>query len=291
MLDFRMETFLSVCNTLNYTQSARELNLTQPAVSQHIHFLEKEYGVKLFELNGKKNTLTKAGIALRSAALTMKHDEIHLKEILQNLSGKSRSYHFGATLTVAEYMLPDSLRNILTLHPKSQITMSVNNTTTLLQQIDAGLLDFAIIEGNYSHEEYDSFLYRKEEYVACASASFVKKDKVYTLRELLCNRLITREPGSGTRDILEACLINQGYNISDFAELMEIGNINVIKELVKDNFGITFLYRAAIKKEESEKTLRVIPLSDFTLYHDIFFVFRKGSLFSDEYKDIYLDFC
>ncbi len=60
MQDFRMETFLAVCRTMNYTRAAKELGLTQPAVSQHIHYLEKVYGVELFVQNGKKIALTAA---------------------------------------------------------------------------------------------------------------------------------------------------------------------------------------------------------------------------------------
>ena len=48
MQDFRVKTFLTVCRTLNYTRAAEELALTQPAVSQHITYLEREYGAKLF---------------------------------------------------------------------------------------------------------------------------------------------------------------------------------------------------------------------------------------------------
>ena len=60
MQDFRMSTFLSVCRTLNYTRSAAELNITQPAVSQHIAYLEKAYGAKLLSYRGKKLALTPA---------------------------------------------------------------------------------------------------------------------------------------------------------------------------------------------------------------------------------------
>ena len=46
MLDFRMETFLALCRTMNYTRAAEELNITQPAVTQHIQYLQRHYGVK-----------------------------------------------------------------------------------------------------------------------------------------------------------------------------------------------------------------------------------------------------
>ena len=65
MLDYRIETFLAVCRTLNYTRAAEELSLTQPAVSQHIAALERAYGVKLFLYRNKKLVLTPCREALR----------------------------------------------------------------------------------------------------------------------------------------------------------------------------------------------------------------------------------
>ena len=94
MQDFRMETFLAVCRTMNYTRAAKELGLTQPAVSQHIRYLEKVYGVELFVQNGKKIALTAAGEILRNAVLTMKHDEIHMKKRMQQAAGGEREYFF-----------------------------------------------------------------------------------------------------------------------------------------------------------------------------------------------------
>lgn len=95
MQDFRMETFLAVCRTMNYTRAAKELGLTQPAVSQHIRYLEKVYGVELFVQNGKKIALTAAGEILRNAVLTMKHDEIHMKKRMQQAAGGEREYFLG----------------------------------------------------------------------------------------------------------------------------------------------------------------------------------------------------
>ena len=67
MLDFRIFTFLEVCKQMNFTKAAKKLNITQPAVSQHIRWLEKEYGIKLFEMEGKKLSLTEEGDLFRNA--------------------------------------------------------------------------------------------------------------------------------------------------------------------------------------------------------------------------------
>ena len=64
-----METVLTVCQCMNFTRAAEELNITQPAVSQHVRYLEKHYGTKLFQYEGKKLKLTEAGEMLRSASL------------------------------------------------------------------------------------------------------------------------------------------------------------------------------------------------------------------------------
>ena len=88
MLDFRIDTFLAVCKYMNFTKASQYLNITQPAVSGHIRYLEEYYDVKLFMYIGKKMQLTKAGKILFDVATTLKHDDIFLKNKLNNLSLK-----------------------------------------------------------------------------------------------------------------------------------------------------------------------------------------------------------
>ena len=75
MLDYRVRTFLTVCETMNYTQAAHRLNITQPAVSQHIRCLEAAYHIRLFLYEGKQLTLTRAGEILRRRLTALENDE------------------------------------------------------------------------------------------------------------------------------------------------------------------------------------------------------------------------
>lgn len=147
MLDFRVETFLAVCRHMNFTKAARELSITQPAVSHHIRYLEQAYGAALFRHNGKRLQLTEAGEILRRTLLTMKHDEQHLQKRMQQAATGTRDYSFGATLSVAEFMLNEALGRFLHLHPDSRIRMQVADTKVLLSKLDSGELDFAVVEG------------------------------------------------------------------------------------------------------------------------------------------------
>lgn len=287
MQDFRMETFLAVCRNMNFTKAAKELNITQPAVSQHIHYLEQHYGAPLFSYKGKKITLTAAGEILKNSALTIKHDEFHMRQrIAQTING-ARSYSFGATLTAAEYITAENLCRFICAHPDSHIQMLVGNTKELLKKLDTGELDFAIVEGDFPKIEYDYFLYSTEEYVAAAAP---EKAALYCgcpVSSLLSECLLIREAGSGTREILEQFLKSQGLSTSDFSNIYEIGNINVLKQILITGHGVSFMYRAAVKQEEADGRLKVISLKDFRLTHEIMFIFRKNSIFKKDYETIF----
>lgn len=285
MQDFRMETFLTVCKYLNYTKAAQELNLTQPAVSQHIRYLENFYQVQLFYHTGKKVELTRAGELLRNSALTFKHDEIYLTRILQDTAKNTRNFAFGATLSVAEFMLPPDLERLIGAYPQSHIRMEVANTRELLSKLDAGELDFAVVEGEFPREEYEFLLYRKEPYVPVASRKKAEYYRNQPFRELLLERLILREPGSGTREILERELRRRGMTTDDFSQITELGNIGAIQAMLRADLGISFFYQATLTDRETQ--LVPIALKDFSLEHEVMFIFRKNSSFREDYEEIY----
>ena len=101
--------------------------------------------------------------------------------------------------------------------------MEVGNTRELLSKLDAGELDFAVVEGEFPREEYEFLLYRKEPYVPVASRKKAEQYRNAEFRELLSERLILREPGSGTREILERELRRRGMTTDDFSQITELG--------------------------------------------------------------------
>ncbi|MBC5647974.1 LysR family transcriptional regulator [Christensenella tenuis] len=288
MLDFRMDTFLMVCETMNFTRAAERLNITQPAVSQHIRFLEEYYGAKLFAYQGKKLELTEAGRLLQSAGLTMKHDVMALKEEMGGL-GSGKLLRFGVTLTVGEFVIPGPAARYLANHPGVSLRMDVSNTKELLRKLDGGEIDFALVEGNFAKNEYEHLVYATEPYIAVCGKGHVFRTEVHKIEDLTGERIIVREAGSGTREILERYLEGRNLMLEDFGNFVEVSNINAIKMLVGENCGITFLYEAAVRRELCEGTLKRIPLEEFALTHDLTFIWRKGSVFSENYRKIFME--
>ena len=287
MLDFRHETFLALCRIKNYTKTAEFLHITQPAVTQHIKFLESYYNVKLFNYEKKNLSLTRKGKLLYDYAVTMSADNKKMKDILAEKDMESISVSFGTTLTVGEYVMPDILKKLLKKYPGTRITMSVENTTVLLEKLKKGEINFVILEGFFEKTKYDYMTFSEEEFIAVCSPDSELKDRQIAFKELLEERIILRENGSGTRDIFEQILYRHNLGIESFKRKCETGNINVIKELVKSNFGITFLYKAAVKKELEENQLKKLNIAGFSEKYEFNFVFLKDSIYKKEYLKWY----
>lgn len=289
MIDFRIDTFLAVCQYMNYTKAAEALSITQPAVTQHIHYLEQHFQVKLFDFQGKRPVLTEAGRLLQGAATTLKHDEIYLREKLLDTTKRGKLLALGATKTVGAYLLPQALAGFLSRNPEADVHITMDNTEALLHALDQGKIDCALVEGSFDKDQYDFLLYSVEPFVAVSKFDYPFSRKVKTIEDLLDERLIVREGGSGTRKILESYLKRHNLVVSDFSHVTEINNVTAIKEMVKQGVGITFLYGFAVQEELEQGTLKPIPIAHFSLSHNITFLWRRGSIFRAYYQQLFED--
>lgn len=289
MLDFRMETFLTVCQFMNFTRASEKLNITQPAVSQHIHFLEKHYHTKLFRYEGKRLRLTGAGEILRNASLTMMHDELSMQSEMMKTEEKDE-IRFGATRTVGDVLMGKILAKYVRRYPDAHIQMIVENTQGLLRCLDEGTIDFALVEGFFQKSGYDHQTYSDEKYIAVCGSDRCFQEEPVRIEDLFRERLLLRESGSGTREVLERFLDAQNLSVHDFDCIMEVGSLQTIRELAKAGCGITFLYETAVRKELAEGSLIQIPLVDFHISHEFNFIWRKGSIYADRYREIFRRF-
>lgn len=286
MLDFRVETFLAVCQTMNFTRAAEQLHITQPAVSQHIHALEEQYGTKLFEYRGKQLLLTESGSIFLQTAETMRHDVRRLRELIARTDARRR-LHFGATLTIGEYIMPEPLLRLMDSKPELQLRMLVANTRELLKLLDEGELDFAIVEGYFDSRIYDSIVYCTKRYIPVCSPEYRFSHPVRRMEDLLEARLLVREPGSGTRNVLERALEEHNLSIHSFSRVIELGSLDLIKNLATSGAGISFFYEPVVEAEVKSGKLREIRLADGEISHDFTFIWRRGSVFAPYYREIY----
>ncbi|MCH3919127.1 MAG: LysR family transcriptional regulator [Sphaerochaeta sp.] len=284
-MDARITTFLTICQTMNFTKAARKLALSQPAVTQQIHSLEAEFGVSLFDRTSRAITLTVAGRLLRDVSVTQADDEALLRSQMRRTE-EQPPLTLGATRTIADFAVAKPLAGFLGRHPESRIRLKVDNTRSLLSAIRDGVVQCALVEGSYDPTLFDAMPWRSEEYLAVCAASHQFPAEPRMLGDLLGERLIIREPGSGTRQIMEDVLRLENHSLSQFPHVTEVGSMMTVLECVEQDAGVSFMYRLAAEQGIASGALRVLPLRGFPLYHDFTMVWNRGSRFADRYRSL-----
>lgn len=286
MLDNRYKSFLTLCETLNYTKTAEKLFVTQPTVTQHIQYLEERYRTKLFNYKNKRLELTEKGSELRNYINQMNLNLMQIENRML-MNNKNITYRIGATKTIGEFVFPGVINTYLELHKDTDIDMYVDNTKVLLKMLNEGQLDFALLEGFFDKSAYDYRLLKRERFIGVCSPGSPYCGTRCKLDDLLNERIIVREEGSGTREIIERILQQYSLSLESFAHESQISNFAAIKELVKNNSGISFLYFPVVEKELHSGTLCTLDIEDFDIKREFNFVYPKNSLLKEEFLEFY----
>lgn len=287
MLDFRVKTFLTVCELGNYTKAAEKLGLTQPAVTQHIKFIEDRYRVKLLTKDGKTMKLTRPGEVLRDMFITLQADEEEIKRRITGIEGEPKPVVMGGSKSICENVMPRIAKKYIEANPSAQFVMYVDNKTNLLRKLKDGELEFLIADGRFDKNTFWHKTFSKEKMVCLCQPGSDMAGKTVPIERILKERIIVRETGSGTREIFENALENNGYSTEDFAGCTVIGNINGIKNLVADGCGVTFMFEAAAEKELKEGRLSVVDVEGFDIKHEFHFICLKDSMFLGEFQSFF----
>jgi len=239
MFDYRIKTFLKLYDELNYRRTAEKLNMTQPGVTQHIKHLENEYSVKLFTYDGKVLSRTKEAVVLKHHIDRMLSEERNMRKEFEGPD--IFNLKIGATKTIGEFVI-SSLVESFVKEENNRLSLIVDNTRTLLELLEKGEIDFAIIEGSFDKKHYDHHLMKKENFVGICSEKHPFAGKEVCIEDVLNETLIIREKGSGTRGILEQYLKEDGYALENVKRVMEISSFSMIQHIISKNLGISFAY-------------------------------------------------
>ena len=228
--------------------------VVQPGVTQHIHYLENYYGVKLFEYDGRTLSKTKQAEQLKRHFESVRAEEISLKEDF--VQADRLHLRVGATKTIGEFVIVPEVRKFL-LHGNHCLDLVVDNTENLLAMLSRGELDFAVIEGVFDKERYPHHLFKKERFVGICGRHHPFAGQTVSLAEIFREGLIVRERGSGTRRLLEQAIADRGYSLDSFHSCSSISNFSVICELVAKNGAITFAYEPIANSRDDLATFTV----------------------------------
>ena len=289
-MDIRLETFITVAKIKSFTKASEILNITQPAVSQHIKFLEEYYGVIFIKKSGKTINLTEEGKILYNYAIELDSIYRNLETEFRNKDNINKTYYVGASMTIGGYILPYILAKYKNFYKNIDILLQVNNTEEIIEKLLNRKIDLALIEGIFNKEKFKYIKYKDDELVLAVSHLHeFAKYKFITLDEVLKGKLILREKGSGTREIFENKLLEMGYDLKDFKPYMELGSITAIKSLLKANLGYSIISKETIKIEVGSGKIKIIPINGLKIFREFNFVYRKDS--DEEFVKAFIGFC
>lgn len=279
-MDSKLHTFLTLCQTMNYRLAAEKLHLSQPAVTKQIQSLEQALKTKLFIYDGHILHKTEKCLLLERYAISIQYQ---FEELQLAIADKERlKLRIGATKTIGDYVLIDAIRNYLSF-PDHELSVVVDNTKNLLQQLDENQLDFAVIEGTFSKTKYDSYLLRMEPFVGICAKNSPLCGKHMAIEDLLNETIIVRENGSGTRRIFEKRLNSFGYELSDFSRQVCISSFVSIKALVSSNIGISFLYKSVVSDDNDIGTFTVDGLTEPHPFHVVYTRNTNAKSYSEQF--------
>jgi DNA-binding transcriptional LysR family regulator len=263
MADRRLQVFHAVAKHLSFTKAAEALFMTQPAVTFQIRQLEEQFNTRLFDRGHGRVSLTAAGnvaleFAERILALSTELDN-RLQEISGELGGPLL---IGASTTIAEYMLPRVLGAFKAKFPAAVPRLFVANSDAVQSRVAERSLDVGFIEGD-SHMPMlvADVLCDDELQVTCAPTHPLAQLKSASAQSLLGYAHISREPGSGTREVVDHYLQNSGVSPDSLQRVMELGSPEALKGLVATGLGYSIMSCNTVVNEIRLRQLVQIPLA------------------------------
>lgn len=287
MIDRKIITLLTLVNVGNYTQTAKVLSLTQPAVTNHIKQLEEEFGIKIFYKNKRELKLTLEGEILIEYAKKAVSLSDKAQRAIDDHKKSIKRFTVGITQTLGEYLISPIFARYCNEHPDVHINIITDNAKNIYNKLSTYELDWAIVEDSIPNKDYTSILLDTDYLCLVVSPKhkFANRKSV-ELYELKQERFILRSRNAGTRLLFENHLLRHSENIRNFNIIIEIDNITAIKELVASNLGVTIMSYSACRDEEAAGKLLVVPIKNFNMVREINMVYHKDFKHTEILKDI-----
>jgi DNA-binding transcriptional LysR family regulator len=263
MADRRLQVFHAVAKQSSFTKAAETLFMTQPAVTFQIKQLEEHFNTRLFDRGHGKISLTGAGEVVLEYAEKILALSAELDTRVSELTGEVQGLLLiGASMTIAEFMLPRVLGEFKVAYPGVKARLTVANSDTVEHSVAAHSLDIGLIEApSHLPGLATEDCCEDELQVVCSPGHPLAKLKAVTPKQLLQYPYISREAGSGTREVTDSYFRRAGIEPADVNTVMEMGSPDAIKGVVETGLGYAIMSRVIVAKERQLGVLVAVPLA------------------------------
>lgn len=280
MEDHKLKVFCTVAETKSFSRASEIIHLTQPAVSLQIQALEEIYETRLFDRSPNTISLTPAGEVLYRYAKEILSLYAAATKNIGDLTGLVKgSISIGASTTIGNHLLTPVLADFRKTHPKIKINLFVGNTKRIVEMLNAGNIDISLVEGDIAKQKLSVEKLIVDELVVIVSPQhpWAKKREV-SIFDITKEPFISREEGSGTRQIIEKYLHQHGISAGDMRISMMLGSTEAIKEAVEGGMGVSVVSRWAARKESKYGSLNLLSIREGKLLRDFSLISNKRAI-------------
>jgi DNA-binding transcriptional LysR family regulator len=273
--NFRLKVFRAVAEQLSFHKAAKQLFITQPAVTLQIKALEDDLGVRLFDRAGGHVSLTSQGVLLLGYAQKLAALASEAEQELAAARGQFAGIlALGVSTTIAQYVLPRLIAAFLAENPRVELSLHSGNTEAIARLLLQDKVCIGLIEGPSPEQGLRIEPFMQDELVLIAPPDF-EADRL-SGDQLVESNLLMREQGSGSRRVVEGALQGAGIALKAFRNVMDLDSTEAIKSAVEAGLGIGFVSRWAISKELELGALKVVPVNGVKAARDFSLALRSG---------------
>ena len=274
----QFEIFCAVAQSGTTVAAAETIALSQSATSAALQQLENGLGIALFERVGKRLVLNDAGRALLPQALSMLEQA---RSIEATFSAQSTDMpvrlRVAASTTIGTYALPQVLARLAQSHPQVRVDLQIANTNEVGEAVQALEVDLGLIEGTSHWQGLEVEPWLRDELVIVASPQdplvLQSRQKPLGVAALRKAAWLLREPGSGTREMVEHALLPHLHQLPAAATL---GSSEAIARCVAQGLGISCLSRVLVQALVQSEALQVLPTTLPRMWRNFSLVQREG---------------
>ena len=277
-----LKTFQEIVKLGSFSEVAKKLGISQPAVSFQIQKLEHELGIRLIDRSQRAITLTKAGQRLLRFAESIEAERDSLQHDLEQMREKiSGDLLIAASTIPGEYLLPSLLAKFKQRHPAVKIQVDVSDSLTVINKVRDNTYEVGFCGVAPEGHELVFFKVATDEIVLIVAPEhpFARKGEI-TPGELEGEPLIFREANSGTQRSLENLLSRDGLDIRKWVPNMVLGSTQAVVSAVAAGAGIAFVSNLAIKNSLAQGLTRQVGVKGLRLMRDFYCVYRQERIVS-----------
>lgn len=269
----QIEAFVDLVETKSFSQTAHRLSVSQPAISQRIHALEKSLDCQLFERRGDELIVTQTGSYLytqgKAIIALWKTTYQHMQEIKNSPYG---SLTIGASTIPSQFFISPLIKTFRSKYPHIQIQVQVAGTDQVVQWLFDKQVDVAIIGSTpIQPKGLTIFPIAKDRLVLIVPINHPwASTQNIALEELQHSTFIVREKQSGTRKILEQALATRGVDIDSLSVLGEFGSTDAVVAAVESGLGVSFVSQVAAERASNLQRVKIVPIKDFAIERDLY---------------------